>query len=160
MLRARDGSSWAITPIAGGRGARARRDAVTASTHIYPSQFLADGVTVAEAAIAEPTPGRRTVGITTLDIEAEVTDEASYLLVARHPSGALTFHRSETPSFENPDLDVKLAYCEQWFDDDCLELLKSDIPEDLHALQSMLRVFEEPKDLGATKTKRRRQRAK
>jgi hypothetical protein len=62
------------------------------------------------------------------------------------------------PLFENPDLEVELAYCEQRFDDDCLKELESKIPDDLPALQAMLHVFDAPKQPTVAKAGRRKQK--
>ena len=76
---------------------------------VVPLEFLAEGTSVAAVTTAVPRQGRGAelggTGISPIDTSVDVGPGESAVLVARHPSGALTFH----PPIEPPTQTIAAA---------------------------------------------------
>jgi hypothetical protein len=100
-IRCNNEAEWEIKSSVTRRGTR--RGVSAAPDSEIPPEFLAPGRVVVEQAVeAKPRASAIRRGLTSrvLDLSVPIEPEEGCVLVARHPSGALTFHAPDTECIE------------------------------------------------------------
>ena len=106
-IRLEGDGDWRVVPAAKRRGAESGgRRGATAVQDVVPPEFLREDTSVALVTAVAPRPRRgalRGTEVSPIQTSVEVAPGESAVMVARHPSGALTFHPPiEPPSQTTP----------------------------------------------------------